>query len=291
MEQGERMKKIAWIGTGVMGHAMVSHLISAGYPVTVYTRTKSKALDLEKQAVVVDTIEAAVKDADVVISIVGYPSDVESVYTTVFQYAKPHTLCIDMTTSSPALAIKLANQAKAAGLRLLDAPVSGGDVGARLATLTIMVGGDVIDYDEALPLFKVIGKTITYIGPSGSGQHCKMANQVVIAGTIAAVAEGLHYLRSVGLDPHIALGAIGGGSASSWQLLNNGPKMLNGDFAPGFYLHHFVKDLTLAQEEAHQVDLDLPVTSQVLSMYQELLDTGNRDLGTQAIIKAYQKGS
>jgi 3-hydroxyisobutyrate dehydrogenase-like beta-hydroxyacid dehydrogenase len=285
------MKKIAWIGTGVMGHAMVSHLISAGYPVTVYTRTKAKAFDLTGKATVVDSIAEAVKDADVVISIVGYPADVESVYTTVFEHAKPHTLCIDMTTSSPQLAKTLAERAKAAGMRMMDAPVSGGDLGARNATLTIMVGSEPADYEEALPLFKIMGKTITYIGPAGSGQHCKMANQVVIAGTIAAVAEGLTYLQRVGLDPHIALGAIGGGSASSWQLLNNGPKMLNGDFAPGFYLHHFVKDLTLATSEAQQVDLTLPITQQVLDLYTQLLEEGDRDLGTQAIIKAYQKGS
>lgn len=285
------MKKIAWIGTGVMGHAMVSHLISAGYPVTVHTRTKAKAFDLTGKATVVDSIAEAVKDADVVISIVGYPSDVESVYTTVFEHAKPHTLCIDMTTSSPQLAKTLAERAKAAGMRMMDAPVSGGDLGARNATLTIMVGSEPADYEEALPLFKIMGKTITYIGPAGSGQHCKMANQVVIAGTIAAVAEGLTYLQRVGLDPHIALGAIGGGSASSWQLLNNGPKMLNGDFAPGFYLHHFVKDLTLATSEAQQVDLTLPITQQVLDLYTQLLEEGDRDLGTQAIIKAYQKGS
>lgn len=285
------MKKIAWIGTGVMGHAMVSHLISAGYPVTVFTRTKAKALDLAEKATVVDSIAEAVKDADVVISIVGYPQDVESVYTTVFEHAKPHTLCIDMTTSSPELAKTLAQRAKSNGMRMIDAPVSGGDLGARNATLTIMVGGEPADYEEALPLFKIMGKTITYIGQAGSGQHCKMANQVVIAGTITAVAEGLTYLQKVGLDPHIALGAIGGGSASSWQLLNNGPKMLREDFAPGFYLHHFVKDLKLASAEANQVGLTLPVTQQVLELYQQLLEEGHRDLGTQAIIKAYQKGS
>ncbi len=285
------MKKIAWIGTGVMGHAMVSHLITAGYPVTVFTRTKAKALDLAVKATVVDSIAEAVKDADVVISIVGYPHDVESVYTTVFEHAKPHTLCIDMTTSSPELAKTLAQRAKSKGMRMMDAPVSGGDLGARNAMLTIMAGGEPADYEEALPLFKIMGKTITYIGSAGSGQHCKMANQVVIAGTIAAVAEGLTYLQKVGLDPHIALGAIGGGSASSWQLLNNGPKMLKGDFAPGFYLHHFIKDLTLATSEAEQVGLQMPIAQQVLSLYQALLDAGDRELGTQAIIKAYQKGS
>jgi 3-hydroxyisobutyrate dehydrogenase len=285
------MKKIAWIGTGVMGHAMVSHLISAGYPVTVYTRTKAKALDLMAKATVVDSLAEAVKEADVVISIVGYPQDVESVYATVFEHAKPHTLCIDMTTSSPQLAQTLAVRAKAAGMRMMDAPVSGGDLGARNAMLTIMAGGEPADYEEALPLFKIMGKTITYIGLAGSGQHCKMANQVVIAGTIAAVAEGLTYLQKVGIDPHIALGAIGGGSASSWQLLNNGPKMLKGDFAPGFYLHHFVKDLTLATGEADQVGLQMPIAQQVLALYQSLVDAGDRELGTQAIVKAYQKGS
>lgn len=283
------MKHIAWIGTGVMGHAMVSHLLDAGYPITIYTRTKEKALDLADKARVVESVEEAVKDADVVISIVGYPQDVDSIYQRVFKSAKKNALLIDMTTSSPTLAADLYQQAKAHGLRMMDAPVSGGDIGAKNATLTIMAGGDLADYDEALEIFKVLGKTITYIGAAGFGQHCKMANQIVIAGNIAAVSESLHYMLAIGLDPQKALSAIGGGSASSWQLLNNGPKMLSKDFDPGFFIHHFVKDLDLVEEEAHKADITLPVVHQVLALYNQLIEEGDRELGTQALIRAYRK--
>jgi len=283
------MKKIAWIGTGVMGHAMVSHLLDAGYPITIYTRSIEKALDLTHRAQVVDSIEEAVKEADVVISIVGYPIDVDSVYQRVFKSAKPNALLIDMTTSSPTLAIQLAQQAKANGLRMLDAPVSGGDIGAKNATLTIMAGGETADFEEAKEIFSHLGKTITHVGPAGFGQHCKMANQIVIAGTIAAVSESLHYMLTVGMDPQKALSAIGGGSASSWQLLNNGPKMLTKDFAPGFYIHHFVKDLGLIEEESAKVGIDLPVVHQVKDLYETLIENGDRELGTQALIKAYRK--
>lgn len=283
------MKHIAWIGTGVMGHAMVSHLLDAGYPITIYTRSKDKALDLGHRAKIADTLEEAVKDADIVITMVGYPADVDSVYRRVFNSAKKNALLIDMTTSSPTLAVDLTNQAKTHGLRMMDAPVSGGDIGAKNATLTIMVGGDQEDYDEALEIFKILGKTITHIGPAGFGQHCKMANQIVIAGTIAAVSESLHYMLSIGLDPQKALTAIGGGSASSWQLLNNGPKMLSKNFDPGFYIHHFVKDLSLIEEESRKADISLPVVHQVLTLYQQLIEDGDRELGTQALIRAYRK--
>ena len=284
------MKHIAWIGTGVMGHAMVSHLIKAGYPISIYTRSKNKAMDLSSSAQVFDSLEEAVKDADIIITMVGYPSDVEAVYTQVFKFAKKGSLCIDMTTSSPSLALSLYKQAKHHGFRMMDAPVSGGDIGAKNATLTIMAGGDETDYQEALEIFKHLGKTMTYVGTAGFGQHCKMANQIVIAGNIAAVSESLHYMLSTGLDPQKALSAIAGGSASSWQLLNNGPKMLTKDFEPGFYIHHFVKDLELIEQESHKVDIALPVVHQVLTLYRQLIEDGDRELGTQAIIKAYRKG-
>ncbi len=283
------MKHIAWIGTGVMGHAMVSHLLDAAYPVTIYTRSKEKAMDLKNRASVVDSIEEAVKSADVIITIVGYPTDVNDVYQRIFKAAKKNALLIDMTTSSPSLAIDLYQQAKSYGLRMMDAPVSGGDIGAKNASLTIMVGGEETDYQEALEIFKFLGKTITYIGSAGFGQHCKMANQIAIAGAITGVSESIHYMVSIGLDPQKALSAIGGGSASSWQLLNNGPKMITGDFEPGFYIHHYVKDLLLAEEEAAGVGIDLPIVHRVLELYQSLVENGDRNLGTQAIIKAYLK--
>lgn len=283
------MKKIAWIGTGVMGHAMVSHLLDAGYPITIYTRSKEKAMDLSHRAKIVDSVEEAVQEADVVITIVGYPADVESVYQRTFKAAKPNALLIDMTTSSPTLAMDLAKHAKAHHLRMLDAPVSGGDIGAKRATLTIMVGGEAPDYEEALEIFQHLGKTITHVGPAGFGQHCKMANQIVIAGNIAAVSESLHYMLATGLDPQKALSAIGGGSASSWQLLNNGPKMLTKDFEPGFYIHHFVKDLSLIESESQKAGIALPVVHQVKALYETLIENGDRELGTQALIKAYRK--
>ncbi len=286
------MKKIAWIGTGVMGHAMVSHLINAGYPVSIFTRSKEKAADLADKATVVDTIAQAVLDADVIITMVGYPTDVESVYAGVdgvFDHAKKGALCIDMTTSSPTLAQKLYALALTKGLRMLDAPVSGGDIGARNATLSIMVGGDIADFDEAKPLFEQMGKSITHIGKAGFGQHCKMANQIVVAGNIAAISESMFYAKNAGVDPHIVLQAISGGAAGSWQVTNNGPKILTGNYDPGFYIHHFIKDLTLVEEEALKADISLPVVRQVLALYRQLLDEGYGQLGTQALIKAYGK--
>ncbi len=283
------MKKITWIGTGVMGHAMVTHLINAGYPITIYTRSKQKALDLANRAKVVDSIEEAVKEADVVIMMVGYPSDVESVSQQVFKFAPKGALLIDMTTSSPSLAISLYQQAKAFGIRMLDAPVSGGDIGAKNASLTIMVGGDESDFNEASDIFKHLGKSLNYIGTTGFGQHCKMANQIVVAGNTIAISEAIHYMLSTGLDPQKTLNALGGGAASSWQLLNNGPKMINRNFEPGFYVHHFVKDLKLIEEEARQANINLPMVHQVLNLYQHLMDDGDRELGTQALIRAYRK--
>lgn len=286
------MKKIAWIGTGVMGNSMVTHLINAGYPVSVYTRSKEKADNLKDKAKVYDSISEAVKDADVVISMVGYPKDVESVYAGqdgVFKNVKKGTLCIDMTTSSPTLAEKLYQISLSFGLRMLDAPVSGGDIGAKNATLSIMVGGDQIDYDEAKELFALMGKSITLIGKAGSGQHCKMANQIVVAGNIAAISESMYYAKNAGVDPNIVLQAISGGAAGSWQVSNNGPKILTENYDPGFYIHHFIKDLTLVEEEAGKAGIALPVVHQVLALYRQLLEEGYGQLGTQALIKAYQK--
>jgi len=282
------MKKIAWIGTGVMGYAMAAHLIEAGYPLNVYTRTASKAEGL--RARLCFSIEEAVQEADIVITMVGYPQDVQEVYDAIFKYARRGTLCIDMTTSAPSLAQDLAIQAKKYGLNCLDAPVSGGDIGAKNATLTIMVGGDVQTYHEALPIFEKLGKTITYVGKAGSGQHCKMANQIVIAGNLVAVCESIQYAKKCGLDPQLVLSAISGGSAASWQLLNNGPKILQDNLSPGFYVHHFIKDLKLVLHEAHQVNLHLPVVEEVLKDYEALVekDPTLALAGTQALIKSYE---
>lgn len=286
------MKKIAWIGTGVMGNHMVSHLINAGYPLSIYTRSKEKAENLKDKAKVCDTIAEAVKDAEVVITMVGYPKDVASVYAGVggvFENVKTGALCIDMTTSSPTLAEQLSELAKSKGLKMLDAPVSGGDIGAKNATLSIMVGGDPQDFQQAKELFDLMGKSVTHIGKAGSGQHCKMANQIVVAGNIAAITESMHYAFNAGINPEIVLQAISGGAAGSWQVSNNGPKILKENYEPGFYIHHFIKDLTLVEEEASKAHIDLPITHQVLGLYRQLLDEGYGQLGTQALIKAYKK--
>ena len=286
------MKKIAWIGTGVMGNAMVTHLIDAGYTCSLYNRTKEKMMNLKDKAILCDTIADAVKDADIVFTMVGYPKDVRDVYCAdngIFNHCKKDILCVDMTTSAPSLAIELSAIAKVLGVRLLDAPVSGGDIGAKNATLSIMVGGSESDYNEALEFFNLMGKQITYIGESGSGQHCKMANQIVVAGNIAAVSEAITYIQSKGLDDNLILQAISGGAAGSWQLSNNGPKILKEDYNPGFYIHHFIKDLKLVCEEAENAQLYLSVVKDVLSKYEYLAENGYASLGTQALIKAYTK--
>lgn len=279
------MERVAWIGTGVMGHAMVSHLIKAGYPVQVYNRSIQKTEGLNAKICL--SIEEVVKDVDIIFTMLGYPKDVEEVYAEIFKHQNTKPLCIDMTTSAPELAKQIALRAKELGIDVIDAPVSGGDIGAKNASLAIMVGGSENAYRKALPLFEKMGKTITYCGTSGNGQHCKMANQIVVAGNVAAVAESMSYAIKQGLDPKLVLQAISGGAAGSWQLTNNGPKMIDHDDKPGFYIHHFVKDLLLVLSEAENVGLELPIVSEVLSGYQALVDKGYASKGTQALIEHY----
>ncbi|MGI6214433.1 MAG: NAD(P)-dependent oxidoreductase [Christensenellales bacterium] len=285
------MKNIAFIGVGVMGQGMAANLLKAGFNVNVYSRTKSKCDEvIKKGAVWKDSVAEAVKNADAVISIVGFPKDVRDVYFKdgIISNAKENALLIDMTTSSPELAKEIFEKAEERSLRALDAPVSGGDTGAKEGTLTIMAGGNKKDFDDALDIFKSIGKNIYYLGQPGSGQHCKMANQIAISGCVASVAEALAYASKAGLDPNNVLNVISGGAAGSWQMKGNGPKMLSGDMAPGFYIKHFIKDMKLASEEAKKRKLDLPVLDLVLSMYEELEEQGFGGLGTQAIIKKYE---
>lgn len=281
------MKKIAWIGTGVMGKPMAEHLAKAGYSVSVYNRTFSKAKLMEPMVTACKTIEEVVQDADVVFAIVGYPSDVKDVFEEVMKHAKPGCLLVDMTTSSPSLAKSLARDAKAHGFRMLDAPVTGGDLGAINATLSIMVGGDSSDFDAILPLLNVMGKTINYMGSHGNGQHAKLANQTAIAGALAGTAEALHYAHHHQIDMTTMLNVITGGSASSWQAANNGPKMISKDFKPGFFLKHFLKDLKLVMDEKE--DLYLPVVESVCKIYETLSENGYDEMGTQAIIDYYIK--
>jgi 3-hydroxyisobutyrate dehydrogenase/2-hydroxy-3-oxopropionate reductase len=287
------MKKIAWIGTGVMGNAMAKHLMDAGYPVNVFTRSPWKAQNLiDAGAVWFDSVAECVKGADVVFTMVGYPKDVEEVYlgeNGILRHAANGTICVDMTTSSPKLAQRLYQEGKTRGIRVLDAPVSGGDVGARNATLAIMVGGDMDAFDEVFPLFEKLGKNIRHMGQASFGQHTKMANQIAVAGAIAATTEAILYAQAAGLDADKMLQAISTGAAGSWQLSNNGPKILKNDMDPGFYIHHFVKDMDLVMEEATGFRIGLPVLNEVLKKYRTLLDEGHGMLGTQALIKAYRE--
>ncbi|CAM3635653.1 NAD(P)-dependent oxidoreductase [Erysipelothrix sp. HDW6B] len=279
--------KIAWIGTGVMGAPMAKHLAKAGHDVHVYNRTFEKAKRLEPEVTAHETIEAVVRDADVIFSIVGYPTDVDAVIHEVMNHANPQSILVDMTTSSPSLAQALYEEGATRGFKVVDAPVTGGDLGAINATLSIMVGADQDVFDTIKPLLDIMGKTITYMGPAGSGQHAKLANQVAIAGAIGGAAESLRYAEMKGLNLDAMLQVITGGSANSWQGANNGPKMIVKDFEPGFYVKHFLKDLKLVMSE--KGDLRLPITEGITEIYEILSRNGYDNFGTQAIIDYYLK--
>ena len=281
-------KKIGFIGAGVMGKFMILNLMKKGFEVEVYARNKEKIKDiLNAGAIFCETIESCAKDKDVVITIIGYPKDVEEVYLSqkgILNSANENTYLIDMTTTSPKLTIDIYNKAKEKGLKFLDAPVSGGDVGAKNATLSIMVGGDEDNFNTCKEVFEAMGTTIIYEGKSGNGQHTKMANQVAIAGIIAGISEAIAYGNKVGLDIPTMLASISNGAASSWQMTNNAPKMNKRDFEPGFYIKHIVKDLKIANEEV----ANLKVLQDVIEMYETLEKNGDGDLGTQAICKFYE---
>lgn len=280
---------IAWIGTGVMGSSMAINLKKNGHNVSVYSRTLSKCEPLREYGIEVkDSIKECVKDADAVFTIVGYPKDVEEVYLGkegIFEYAREGAYLVDMTTSSPLLAKKLYE--KGNKFHILDAPVSGGDIGAKNATLSIMVGGNKEDFEYMYNVFECMGKNIIYLGEAGSGQNCKASNQVAIAGTIAAVAESIIYAKKSGLDPKTVLDAISKGAAGSWQLQNNGYKMIEKDYEPGFFNKHFIKDMKIAKEVMDEKGESLPVLNKVLEMYEELAKKNFEDKGTQSIIEEY----
>lgn len=280
---------IAWIGTGVMGSAMAKNLSKSGHNVSVFSRTISKCEPLKEFGIEVkDSIKECVKNADAIFTIVGYPKDVEEVYLGeegIFKYAKEGAYLVDMTTSSPILAKRLYELGDK--FHILDAPVSGGDIGAQNATLSIMVGGDKEDFEYMYSIFECMGKNIIYLGETGSGQNCKASNQVAIAGTVAAVAESITYAKKSGLDPKTVLDAISKGAAGSWQLQNNGYKMIEKDYAPGFFNKHFIKDMKIAKEVMEEKGEDLPILNKVLEMYEELEKNGFGDYGTQSIIEKY----
>lgn len=273
-----------------MGKSMAGHIQRAGYDLQVYTRTKSKAGELIAHgAGWHDDIASCVKNADAVCTMVGFVNDVEEVYFQpqgILDSAKRGALLIDFTTTSPTLSKRIYAAAKARGLAALDAPVSGGDVGAKNAALSIMAGGDEEAYYRALPLFELLG-TPHYTGAAGSGQHTKMANQIAICGAISGVCEAMAYAEAAGLDTANMLECIGGGAAGSWQLKNMAPRMLKGDFAPGFFVKHQVKDLRIAIEEAQKRGITLPVLNEAASRYEQLLTNGEGENGTQALIHSY----
>ena len=287
------MRKIGFIGVGIMGRSMVRNLMKAGYEVHIYARTKAKVEDvISEGAVFHDSIAECVKDRDAVITIVGIPQDEEEVYFdsgNILDSASPGTYLIDMTTTSPMLAEKIFEEGTKRGFHVLDAPVTGGDTGAKEGTLSILVGGERQDYEACHPLFEAMGTNINYEGKAGSGQHCKLANQIMIAGTLSGVCEALTYAKEKGLDPDTFMKSVATGAAGSRQLDLYGPKIIAGDYAPGFFMKHFIKDMKLALIEANKSGIDLGVLSQVLANCEELEAEGCGELGTQALMKFYDE--
>jgi 3-hydroxyisobutyrate dehydrogenase len=286
------MQRIGWIGTGVMGSSMCGHLLAAGHPVTVTTRTRPKAAGLVGAGATWADSPADVAAAnDVVFVMVGYPSEVETVVLGddgVLASLAPGGLLVDMTTSRPALAVEIARRAAEVHVAALDAPVSGGDVGARNATLSIMVGGDAEAFARARPLLDQMGSTIVHQGAAGAGQHTKLTNQVVVAGNLVGVCEALLYATRAGLDVESVLASISGGAASSWALTNLAPRVLAGDFAPGFFVDHFVKDMAIVLDEAARLQLALPGLALVHQLGVALQALGHGRDGTQSLIRALE---
>ncbi len=287
------MHKIAFIGLGIMGKAMARNLMRAGFELHIWARHKEKVEDIIAEgACFHPDIARAVASCEAVITIVGFPADVEEVYLApgnIMDSAAPGAYLIDMTTSSPALAVKLHQLGSAKGYKVLDAPVTGGDTGARAGTLSILVGGDKADCEACRPLFAAMGSKITHQGGPGAGQHAKLANQIVIAGTLSGVCEGLAYAKAQGLDTEAWLDSVADGAAGSAQMKNFGPKILAGDLRPGFFMKHFIKDMDLARQEAQAAGLKLDVLEKVLAAYKELAAQGLGEAGTQALIKHYEK--
>ena len=286
-------KVIGFVGTGVMGRSMALNLMKEGLTVCVYNRTRKKAEDLIAEgAIWKDTPGEVAKACDIIITMVGYPRDVEEVYFNadgIIANAQEGAYLIDMTTSSPSLAKKIYQTAKEKSLFAMDAPVSGGDIGAREGTLSIMVGADDAAYAAMLPLFEILGKNIQHQGTAGAGQYTKMANQIAIAGNMMGVSEAIAYAKTVGLDPTHVLDSIATGAAGSWSLSNLAPRMIRGDWAPGFYIKHFIKDMKIAIESAEEENLTLPGLNLAKQLYDELAIKGLENEGTQALVKLLLK--
>ena len=284
---------VGWIGTGVMGVSMCGHLLTRGHPVTVFNRTRAKAEPLiARGAVWADSPRQTAARSAVVFTMVGFPQDVRAVYfgeDGVLAGASAGTIVVDMTTTAPSLSREIHAAAAARGVAALDAPVSGGDVGAREARLSIMVGGDAEALETVRPLLEAMGRSIVHHGGPGSGQHAKMCNQIVIAGTMIGMCESLIYGRRAGLDLEALLQSIGGGAAGCWSLANLAPRILRRDFEPGFFVDHFVKDLGIALEEASRMGLALPGLSLARELYQAVQARGLGSKGTHALMLALEE--
>jgi 3-hydroxyisobutyrate dehydrogenase len=283
------MEKIGWIGTGVMGKSMCRHILKKGYPLSVHNRTREKADDLCREgASWFDTPGEVASRSDVLFTMVSVPTDLEAVVLGkegVLERIRPGSVIVDMTTSEPSLARRIHAEAKRRTVSSLDAPVSGGDVGAREGTLAIMVGGDEDAFRRVLPLFALMGKNIARMGGPGTGQHTKMSNQILVASTMIGVVESLLYARRAGLDPGRVIEVIGKGAASSWAINHLGPRIVKGDFAPGFYIRHFVKDMGIALLEAGKMKLSLPGLALVNQFYVAAMAEGLEMSGTQALYR------
>ncbi len=290
--------RVGWIGTGVIGGSCARRLLEAGYPLALTTRTRAKAESLLKDgALWKDSALEVAQNSDVVFSTVGYPSDVREIFfgekgvlsawkRSEISTDNPRRVYVDMTTSSPELAAQIADAASRANFDALDAPVSGGDIGAKSGTLSIMIGGDSEVAQRLNPLFSILGTNVRFAGAPGSGQRVKMANQILIAGNMIGVCEALLYAYKAGLDMENVLESVSKGAAGSWSLSNLAPRILKGDFAPGFYVEHFVKDMGIALEDAQKMKLSLPGLALVKQLYLALIAQGGARKGTQALIQA-----
>lgn len=286
-------KKIGWIGTGIMGGPMAKHLVNTGYKLNVYNRTKEKAAELISMGSTwYDTPAEIADNSDVIVTIIGFPKDVEECYfgeQGIFRKIKPGTILIDMTTTKPSLAIKISDEAGKMGAAFIDAPVSGGQVGAINGTLSIMIGGKKEVVDSVMPLFQAFGKNMVYQGKAGAGQHTKMCNQITIAGTMIGVCEGLIYGVKAGLDLNTMLESISKGAAACWTLDVLAPKIVKGDYSPGFSVDNIVKDLSICLEEAEAMKLSLPGLALVKQLYISLQAMDRGSSGTQSLYLVLEK--
>jgi 3-hydroxyisobutyrate dehydrogenase len=279
--------RIGWIGTGVMGSSMCGHLIGAGFAATVFNRTNARAQSLlDRGARWAETPRQVAENSDVVFTIVGFPADVRSVILGAdgaLAGSKSGTILVDMTTSEPSLAVEIAEAAKKVGVHSVDAPVSGGDVGAKEARLSIMIGGDKEVVDAMAPCWQAMGKTIVHQGGAGAGQHTKMVNQILIATNMIGVCEALLYGYRAGLDLNVVMQSVGPGAAGSWSLANLGPRIINGNFAPGFLVEHFIKDMGIALSESKRMGLAMPGLALAHQLYVALSSQGHSRDGTHAL--------